>query len=174
MSAASVRSFLNMEHKPDQMPSVDAMMNEQSVYFDAHPEHIQPEYLNNFYLVISSSGLRDQVLQYAPTAADEILRDNEKNPLNSKLRIAQTFGQFWEAIDTEAANILDTQEIQKLFETLHAAQKEMRASRAEKRTDDWMRALEQVQTATTQLHTLLVPLYLALRIKGYSHYDLVA
>jgi hypothetical protein len=116
-----------MEHKPDQMPSRDATLNEQMAYFDAHPEAIQPGYLNNFRAWIPGGwrveDMEASLLDTLPTPS----------PNHTELWSRQTPHQF---IDSVAETIRE----------LHI--------------DDPQKSL--------------IQLYLALRAKGYSHYDLVA
>ncbi len=117
-----------MEQKPnEQMPSRNAALNEQAVYFDAHPEAIQSEYLNNFRAWMPD-GWRVKDMEASWFDAMPVPNSN-----HTELWNGQTPHQF---VDSVAETIRE----------LHI--------------DDPQKSL--------------IPIYLALRKKGYSHYDLVA
>lgn len=111
-----------------EIPPVEAGLNEKSAYFDVHPDDVRPEDLNNLHLWVNQRYL-DQIRKYLKPDAVE------------RVKVIR------ETLDAMP-------DVRHELETINE-----RADRGE--------------DVAIERNRILIPLYLALRGKGFSHYDLV-
>lgn len=125
------------ERMPRTLPSPDATLFQQAEYFDAHPEDITPDYLNNFRLWLPGSAYIDFIEAH--------LDDPQSGPgdKHSDLWMHQTRREFIGTVARTVAGMPD------IMNAIRSGVKD------------------------AELNARIIPLYLALRKLGYSHYDLV-
>lgn len=159
----------------ERMPSPKAPLNEHAAYFDAHPEEIRPEYLNNLYLWVPGSEYLAMVGKYLkPNAlrrADAVAQELEAQP--DVAAAVETYRKEMLHIEDELVQIGKT--MQQEEAKMLGASDEMK--RAQFRAMEPLRIreteLKRLKEQPQRLNEALIPLYLALRKKGFSHRDLV-
>lgn len=175
-----------MEHLPrseeKKLPPKDADLDELIQYFDAHPEDIRSEYLNNFYTNAPRSGFLAQFENF-PHILDR--KPPQESPRNTDLRKGKTKREFFEVF---AQALAETPEVREAWDALitrrEDTEREIKDLEHRIETEE-MSTAERLQLREHQIklfpqrptssdyNRVLLPLYNVLRKKGYSHYDLI-
>lgn len=165
----------------EQIPSLDATIDVKAKYFDRHPEDIRPDDLNNFHLWLPGSRYIQQVEKYLKpadlernTAIEETIKE-----LPDTRRTLEEYVERQNAVEQELADIG-----KKLIATQKEIQEKYPFQEDEPQRSAFYRELDPLRQRQEELRAekskaprilneTLIPLYLAMRAKGFSHYDLV-
>lgn len=149
----------------NRLPSLDSSVLEQAIFFNENPKEITSNYLENFLFHTPGGQFREMsklVGTLEKTLADVYLERNGKLPenleiLHSNKRLNSTYNYFYRDIDNSIIDKkLAIEDISKLNSRFF--EDEYKTKR---------------QEIIDELNLKLIPVYLDLRKKGYSHYDLV-
>ncbi|MEK7479238.1 MAG: hypothetical protein AAB634_01750 [Patescibacteria group bacterium] len=141
---------------------------EQREYFDVHPEAIRPESatdFNNFTLRCFIDSNRGRISEWKETLREMEGRSYDETENGRQVlaysdkRLDMTHKEFFEEVD-EAAQVLkiNVNRIRELYEKMH-----------EERMGE---NKEEARRLMIEKNILQLPLYLELRRRGFSHYDL--
>ena len=152
------------------MPDQRADLAEKSVFFDEHPDLIQPDFnwLNNWRFHLPG-GLREQLNNrrndWDMRISDDYEKGTEKPPLLSEKYFNGTRKEFFENMKLACEEVhVSEDEIREMNRRLAEADKKIRSGGKNQEERD--RILQ-------DLFELTLPVYKKLREYGYSHYDLV-
>jgi hypothetical protein len=165
------------------IPPIEASMQEKISYFEEHPEDVRPEDLNNFLLQLPGSGYRDQ-FEKSPLFKE---RRNKRSTdvLHSELWRNQTLEEFMDTIAQSLAEApINHTIVDPLLEARHSIPDQITRinrileNKPDPVTENQLREMQQElvnerNENPRKLREALIPLYLYLRQKGYTHYDLV-
>lgn len=175
----------------EQIPSPDDPLDKQARYFDAHPEDIRSEYLNNFFLLLPYS---DNIKTLERHGAKFLDMPHTQESLHSNLWNSQTPRQFYAGVKQELKNLLTNEAQQKIYdleiqrasiqqeiednEKVFRSKGEGLSEMIEKDRDKdhlvYQQKIDKINQVVDLINNELVPLYLALRRKGYNHYDITS
>lgn len=131
---------------PESLPAPESALVEQAAFFDAHPERITGDYLNNFRFRMPA--YRERFDFGSPLDTPQAFSD--PFALLSDQRKGGTLRNFFADVDRaiQASSVT--------MDTLAAAYQR-----------------EQKEGSAAALNDCIIPIYLEMRKMGYRHYDLV-
>jgi hypothetical protein len=160
---------------------MNAKLRNWPEYYEENPHEVSMNDLNNFYCYLSG-GMNREIME--KTGRLELVlgeidsSDNNSNvQYHSKKRLNQTYADFFKEIDSsiyETGNTPSeienyTKEIKEITEKVN----KMNIAQNFKESLDQFKILQEKRKKITQnLFEKAHPIYLNLREKGYTHYDL--
>lgn len=167
--------------RPDttqELPPLRAALDEHAAYFDPHPDAITPDYLNNLYLWLPGSAYRT-ILEGRVQ-----MRDDRRNFLRDFDAALAELPEVQAALDAlEEERLRGEADVQRIADDIAgimAAIRDLPDDERHRRFREEVEPLMRRQSALVgelragqRKNRALVPLYRALRSRGYSHRDVV-
>lgn len=137
------------------LPDPNGHLEDQAKFFDAHPEAITPEYLNNLITKLPGAHERSILLEFFPDKKFTAI-DDFSSQYYSPIKREQTVREFIQSVDRAISRAeLDLTELSQKVKTLEMAKGE-----------SWM-------SYRDELSKEIIPIYHELRRAGYNHLDIV-